>query len=296
MREFFAAPVRMWGYMDDIERLGSYLLSMRLGAIDVGSNSVHMIVADVSREGHLEVVDRVKEMVRLGRRSFTTGRLTTESMDLAVRALMNFKRLLRVRRVEKLRAVATSAVREARNRTEFIRRIKRETGLTVEVISGLDEARLIFQAARHALGLDGGPHLLVDVGGGSVELVLVRDAKPLWMRSVKLGAARLAERFLLDDPPTREQLSKLDAHLERVIGPLMRKANRAGVVRAIGTSGTINTLVAMARSSRGEELGRLHGASASAGEIADLSRDLVVGSSRVDLQACKLEYSIVSPK
>ena len=152
--------------MDDIERLGRYLLTMRLGAIDVGSNSVHMIVADVSREGHLEVVDRVKEMVRLGRRSFTTGRLTTESMDLAVRALMNFKRLLRVRRVVRLRAVATSAVREARNRTEFIRRIKRETGLTVEVISGLDEARLIFQAARHALGLDGGPHLLVDVGGG----------------------------------------------------------------------------------------------------------------------------------
>src|ERR1700719_4881767 len=144
----------MWGYMDTIERLGRSVLTMRLGAIDVGSNSVHMIVADVSREGHLEVVDRVKEMVRLGRRSFTTGRLTTESIDLAVRALMNFKRLLRVRRVEKLRAVATSAVREARNRTEFIRRIKRETGLTVEVISGLDEARLIFAAARPALGLD----------------------------------------------------------------------------------------------------------------------------------------------
>jgi exopolyphosphatase/guanosine-5'-triphosphate,3'-diphosphate pyrophosphatase len=285
VRDFFAALVRMWGNMDDIERLGRYLLTMRLGAIDVGSNSVHMIVADVSREGHLEVVDRVKEMVRLGRRSFTTGRLTTESMDLAVRALMNFKRLLRVRRVTRLRAVATSAVREARNRTEFIRRIKRETGLTVEVISGLDEARLIFQAARHALGLDGGPHLLVDVGGGSVELVLVRDGKPLWMRSVKLGAARLTERFLLDDPPTREQLSKLDAHLERAIGPLMRKARRAGVIRAIGTSGTINTLVAMARSSRGEELGRLHGASASAGEISDLSRDLVEANAalRVDL-------------
>ncbi|MGA3230114.1 MAG: Ppx/GppA family phosphatase, partial [Candidatus Binatus sp.] len=185
--------------MDDIERQGRYLLSMRLGAIDVGSNSVHMIVADVNREGHLEVVDRVKEMVRLGRRSFTTGRLTAESMDLAVRALLNFKRLLQVRRVDRLRAVATSAVREARNRAEFIRRIKRETGLTVEVISGLD----------------GGPHLLIDVGGGSVELVLVRDGRPLWMRSVKLGAARLAERFLIDDPPSRAQLSKLQAHLER---------------------------------------------------------------------------------
>jgi exopolyphosphatase/guanosine-5'-triphosphate,3'-diphosphate pyrophosphatase len=285
VREFLAAPVRMRGSMDDFGLLGRYLLTMRLGAIDVGSNSVHMIVADVSREGHIEVVDRVKEMVRLGRRSFTTGRLTAESMDLAVRAMVNFKRLLRVRRVERLRAVATSAVREARNRREFIRRIKRETGLTVEVISGLDEARLIFQAARHALGLEGGPHLLVDVGGGSVELVLVRDGKPLWMRSVKLGAARLAERFLVDDPPSRAELTRLEAHLERAIGPLMRKARRAGVVRAIGTSGTINTLVAMARSSRGEELGRLHGASASAGEISDLSRDLVEANAalRVDL-------------
>src|SRR5258707_12402418 len=106
--------------MDDIDLLGRYLLSMRLGAIDVGSNSVHMIVADVSREGHLEVVDRVKEMVRLGRRSFTTGRLTAESMDLAVRALVNFKKLLRGRRVKKLRAVATRAVREGADRSEFI--------------------------------------------------------------------------------------------------------------------------------------------------------------------------------
>src|ERR1700691_965690 len=275
----------MWGKMDDIDGLGRYLLTMRLGAIDVGSNSVHMIVADVSREGHIEVVDRVKEMVRLGRRSFTTGRLTAESMDLAVRALVNFKKLLRVRRVERLRAVATSAVREARNRTEFIRRIKRETGLTVEVISGLDEARLIFQAARHALGLDGGPHLLVDVGGGSVELVLVRDGKPLWMRSVKLGAARLAERLLLDDPPTRAELSRLEAHLERVIGPLLRRSKRAGVVRAIGTSGTINTLVAMARSSRGEELGGRHAARRSAGGFSHLRGDLVEANTalRVDL-------------
>ncbi|HUA34068.1 MAG TPA: Ppx/GppA phosphatase family protein [Candidatus Binataceae bacterium] len=261
--------------MDDFGELGSYFSSMRLAAIDVGSNSVHMIVADVTREGHLEVVDRVKEMVRLGRRSFTTGRLTQESMDLAVRALGNFKRIARVRRVDKIRAVATSAVREARNRGEFIRRLRRETGIPVEVISGIDEARLIFQAARHALGLEGGPYLLFDVGGGSVELVLVQDGKPIWMRSVKLGAARLTERYLPDDPPTREQLKRLRTHLERQIGALMRKAKRAGVVRAIGTSGTINTMVAMARAARGEELGRLHGANASAAEISHLAEQLV---------------------
>src|SRR5215469_4272624 len=237
---------------------------MRLAAIDVGSNSVHMIIADVAPEGHLEVVDRVKEMVRLGRRSFTTGRLTEEAMDMAVHALANFRKLADVRRVGRMRAVATSAVREAQNRTEFIKRIRRETGIAVEVISGVDEAKLIFVAARHALGLEGGPHLLLDVGGGSAELVLVKDGRPLWMRSVKLGAARLTEHFLTDDPPTVAQRRRLEKHLDSQIGELMQKARRAKVMRVIGTSGTINTIVAMARASRGEELGRLHGAVASA--------------------------------
>jgi exopolyphosphatase/pppGpp-phosphohydrolase len=248
---------------------------MRLAAIDVGSNSVHMIIADVAPEGHLEVVDRVKEMVRLGRRSFTTGRLTEESMDMAVHALAHFRRLADVRRVGRMRAVATSAVREAHNRAEFIKRIKRETGIAVEVISGADEAKLIFVAARHALGLEGGPHLLLDVGGGSAELVLVKDGRPLWMRSVKLGAARLTEHFLTDDPPTVAQRRRLEKHLEAEIGELMQTAKHAKVVRVIGTSGTINTMVAMARASRGEELGRLHGAIASAAEVTHLSRQLL---------------------
>src|SRR5262249_29602406 len=248
---------------------------MRLAAIDVGSNSVHMIVADASRDGHLQVVDRVKEMVRLGRRTFTTGRLTDEAMDLAIGALTNFGRLARVRKVDRLRAVATSAVREARNRAAFIRRIRRETGLAVEIISGAEGERLIFQAARHSMGLDGGPFLLVDVGGGSVELVLVQNGQPLWMHSAKLGVARLSERFLPDDPPTRTQLRALDAHLESKIGALMRNARAARILYAVGTSGTVNTMVAMARAARDEELGRLHGASASAAEISHLTADIV---------------------
>ena len=89
----------------------------------------------------------------------------------------------RARRVERVRAVATSAVREAVNGAAFVRRLRRETGLPVKIISGPEEARLIFRAAHHALGLDGGPHLLLDVGGGSVELVLVHDGRPLWMKS-----------------------------------------------------------------------------------------------------------------
>ncbi|HXW84110.1 MAG TPA: Ppx/GppA phosphatase family protein [Candidatus Binataceae bacterium] len=257
---------------------------MRLAAIDVGSNSVHMIVAEVGRDGQLEVVDRVKEMVRLGRRSFTTGRLTNEAMDLAIRALSHFKRIARVTRVAKMRAVATSAVREASNRAAFIRRIRDDAGIAVEVISGAEEAQLIFLAARHALGLEGGPHLLVDVGGGSVELVLVKDGEPQWLKSVPLGAARLTERFLKDDPPARMQLKALEQHINSQIGPFMDKARKAGVVHAIGTSGTINTLVAMARAARGEDLGRLHGASATAAELSRLCNDLTTANSALRLE------------
>lgn len=248
---------------------------MRLAAIDVGSNSLHMLIADVSPDGRIHVVDRVKEMVRLGRRAFTNGQLAPGAMELAVGTLKNFGRLARARHVERLGAVATSAVREARNGALFVRRLRRETGIPVRVISGPEEARLIFHAARHALGLDGGPHLIVDVGGGSVELVLVRDGRTLWMRSLPLGAARLAERFLADDPPRASQVRQLEKHLSRELHDLLSRARRAGTVRAVGTSGTVNALVAMACAARGEEVARLHGACARSAEISRLRRRIL---------------------
>jgi exopolyphosphatase/guanosine-5'-triphosphate,3'-diphosphate pyrophosphatase len=165
---------------------------VRLAAIDLGSNSVHMVVADVTADGRIQVVDRVKEMVRLGRKSFMTGTLTSETTELAERAVTTFSRLARARHVQHIRAVATSAVREAKNGQAFVRRLRRETGLPIEIISGLDEARLIFRAVRHAMRLEDGTHLLLDVGGGSVELTLVEDGRLVWMRSVPLGVARLS--------------------------------------------------------------------------------------------------------
>lgn len=252
---------------------------MRLGAIDVGSNSLHMVIADRGPDGQLKMVERVKEVVRLGRRAFSTGRLGAGAMDLALHALGNFQRLAEVRQVDRIRAVATSAVREARNRAEFLGRIRRRIGLRVEVISGSEEARLIFAAARYVLGLDGGPHLLLDVGGGSVELVLVRDGEALWMQSLPLGVARLTERFLHDDPPDRRQVARLERHLEQVMGGALAQARRRGVARVIGTSGTVNSLIAMARAARGDSWEKLHGAVASAAEVARLRRRLLVRES-----------------
>ena len=113
---------------------------MRLAAIDVGSNSVHMVIADVTGDGHVQVVDRVKEMVRLGRKSFMTGTLTSETTELAERAVTTFSRLARARHVQHIRAVATSAVREAKNGQAFVRRLKADVEGEIDV-AGPDLAR-----------------------------------------------------------------------------------------------------------------------------------------------------------
>lgn len=248
---------------------------MRLAAIDLGTNSVHMVIADVSPAGRITVVDRVKEMVRLGRNAFTSGRLSAETMELASRTLRTFERLARARKVVRTRAVATSAVREARNGEAFVKRLRRETGIPVEIISGPEEARLIFRAARHALGLRGGPHLLVDVGGGSVELSLVQEGRPLWLRSLPLGVARLTEQFVAHDPPTPSAVRRLERHLHQALDPLLDDARVRGATEAVGTSGTVNTLVQMALAARGEETHGIHGASASSAEITRIRRRIL---------------------
>lgn len=271
---------------------------MRLAAIDLGSNSVHMVIADMSADGRIQVVDRVKEMVRLGRRAFTTGSLTPDTMELAERAVVTFGRLARARHVQRLRAVATSAVREAANGEAFVRRLRRHTGMPVDIISGLDEARLIFRGVKHAMGLEAGSYLLVDVGGGSVELTLVEDGQPLWMKSVPLGVARMTERFFPKDPPTPRQVRDLERHVAKAVGDLLDRARRRGVTAAIGTSGTINTVVGMARVMEGvEDAGRLHGASVSRESIHALRRRIlgVDARARVDLPGMDAKRADLMP-
>ncbi len=248
---------------------------MRFAAIDVGSNSLHMVVAEQRRDGALAVIDRMKEMVRLGRGAFSSGRLSADAMERATSTLATFARLLRAKRVDRVRAVATSAVREARNRGAFLERVRRETGLRLEVISGGEEAHLVFVAARHAMGSNGEPELLVDLGGGSLELILVRGGRALWTRSFKLGAARLVERFLPTDPPARADIRLLRAHLAAELDQPLARVRAAGVKRAVGTSSTVNGLVAMVQAQMGAEpAGRLHGASVEADEIARLAQRL----------------------
>src|SRR6478735_6146526 len=144
----------------------------RVAAIDIGSNSLHMVVAQVDADGGVTTLWRMKEMVGLGRISFPSRRLSREAMDRAVTTLRRFQQAAKSRKCEKIIAAATSAVREAENGGDFLERCQRELGLRVRVISAREEARLIYLGVRHAVDLKDKPHFIVDVGGGSVEFIV----------------------------------------------------------------------------------------------------------------------------
>lgn len=248
---------------------------MRVAAMDVGSNSIHLVIAEVEPEGQFRVLDRAKEMVRLGRRSLTTGRLTKAAMDDGLRTVANFKKLAERQGATRFRAVATSAVREARNGGEFLQRIHDEVGLRVRVIPGPEEARLTYLGAAQAVDLRGEPSLILDIGGGSVELVLVEDGQPTAMHSLKLGVARLTEQFLESDPPRAPELKRLDKHLKQELDTVLEPMAARGVHRIVGTSGTMLTLVAMAANRRGAPPGTpVHNLSVPAAEVIEIDRVL----------------------
>src|SRR5581483_5696305 len=145
---------------------------LRLAAIDVGSNSIHMIVAQTDADGGITTLWRLKEPVGLGRMSFPSRKLSQEAMERAIGVLARFQQQAVQRQSEKIVAVATSAIREAENGGDFIERARDELGLYVKVVSAREEARLIYLAVRHAMPLKAQPHLMVDIGGGSVEFIV----------------------------------------------------------------------------------------------------------------------------
>ncbi|MDE0804720.1 MAG: Ppx/GppA phosphatase family protein [Acidimicrobiales bacterium] len=226
-----------------------------LAAVDIGTNSVHMVVARVSSKGRVEILEREKEMVRLGRSGGDMKELTDEAIDRGVAALRRCRSVADAHGAE-LAAVATSAVREAENRRAFLDRAYDEAGVSVDVISGFEEARLIHLGVLQALPLFDQRVLLCDIGGGSTEVLLGREADVLESRSFRLGAIRLTERFLTPKKPGEsvkaKQVERCRRHAEAMLAPFAIEVARTSFDTVVGASGTIETIVAMTLAERGE--------------------------------------------
>ena len=217
-----------------------------IAAIDIGTNSVHMVVARVSGAGRFEIITRHKEMVRLGSGKPEMKELEPDAIDRGVAALDRCRRIAS-KHDAKLVAVATSAVREADNAAVFIDRALTEAGVVVEVISGFEEARLIHLGVLQSLPVYDDTLLLCDIGGGSTELLFGRGDDILSARSLKLGAIRMSQRFLPDGVGSDEEILACRRFIRDAIAPFRQESRAIDASVMVGSSGTIETMVAMTR-------------------------------------------------
>lgn len=212
-----------------------------LAAIDVGTNSIKLLVAAVDEDGALEVIARGKETVRLGTETFFTGRLGEAAIEAGVSAVEKLVREARSAGAVEIRAVATCALREASDAPAFQAAVASRAGVSLEIISGEEEARLIHLAARSEFPAEMDPLLVIDVGGGSTELVVSRRGRVVVNESTALGVVRLAQRSR-GDPPGGDERDAMRKAIRKEAGRAVRAVRRAGFRACVGSSGTIQSL------------------------------------------------------
>ena len=219
---------------------------MRIAAIDIGTNSIHMVIAQATLPGSFDVVDREREVVQIGAGSFEGGRLRAEAIRRTVDALTRFAQLARRHQVDRILCTATAAVREARNGGEFLAAAREASGVSPRVIPAEEEGRLIYLAVKSALQLDDKPSLIVDIGGGSMQLV-VGDREKLHLAvSAPLGALRLAETAEMSDPPSRRDLQRLRRLIRKQARECLEKVAAFSPRQVYGSSGSIHALAEIA--------------------------------------------------
>ncbi|NJM64742.1 MAG: Ppx/GppA family phosphatase [Acaryochloris sp. RU_4_1] len=219
-----------------------------IAAIDVGTNSIHMVVVKINPDiPAFNIIDTEKSTVRLGEGIKDTGQLHPDAMDRAMAALRRCQEVAKGYKVEQIEAVATSAVREALNSRSFIRAVEAELGLKINVISGPEEARRIYLGVLSGIEFNRQPHVIIDIGGGSTELILGDGQDPRSLSSTKVGAVRLTEELISTDPVSTHEFERLRAYargmLEWPVEDLRSHLADNETPTLIGTSGTIESIL-----------------------------------------------------
>ena len=234
---------------------------MRFAAIDVGTNSIHLVVVELDAAFDTSrIVHKAREMVRLGSDdALERGRLSRKAIERGVDAIGRFAEAARLQGAQEVRAVATSAVREAENGGEFARLVEARSGLRLEVLDGEEEARLIHLGVANGFPLYGRVGCIVDIGGGSTELIVADADRPYHVDSVKLGSLRLYDAYLRGAANPAKAARALDEHVTATLAPAAAAVRRYALDLMIGTSGTIMGLAALDAAARGIPVRRVHG-------------------------------------
>jgi exopolyphosphatase/guanosine-5'-triphosphate,3'-diphosphate pyrophosphatase len=248
--------------------------AVRVAAVDCGTNSIRLLVADVDAPGKLADVVREMRIVRLGQGVDHTGRLAPEALDRTRDALEAYAATIRSTGAERVRMVATSATRDAANRDEFVAMVDDALGVPPEVITGREEAALSYAGAASVRDQPDGPLLVADIGGGSTELVRGGDGT-LRSHSMDVGCVRMTERHLRDDPPTEAQVAATVADLRAAIDAARADVPLDAAVPFVGVAGTVTTVAAIALELDRYDSARIHGSVITAEQVAEVTARLL---------------------
>ena len=247
----------------------------KIAVIDVGTNSVHMVLAEVLPDFTYKILDRFKDMARLGNGAFESQRLSDEAIARGLSVISRLVTLAKNKGYDRMIAVATSAVREAKNGGDFIDTVKEQTGLRVRVISGVEEARLIFLGVKNSVPMTEQPALAIDVGGGSVEVMAGNRDQLLHAKSLKLGAIRLSDQFLKRTPPSERMLDELEELINDQLKQTLDgfKVKRFdSLIATSGMAGNLAEVIHLRRTNR--PLPQLNLATVSLKEVKEIEQEL----------------------
>ena len=252
----------------------------RVAAIDIGTNSIHLLIAAIDPTLHaFSVVQAEKSTVRLGERDPETGALSAESVARALLTLRHCRDLALSHGAEQIVTAATSAVREAPNGREFLQTLEEQLGLSVDLVSGPEEARLIYLGVLSGLPLGGSPHYILDIGGGSTELILADGHDARALTSTRIGAVRLQREFCQQDPLPAARRDFLEAYIQGSLDPAVAQVRRALAPGEkpvlVGTSGTAMALAALAAAEDAKPSLKLNGYRLSRARVDQLVARLV---------------------
>lgn len=211
----------------------------KLAVLDIGTNSIHLVLAEVEPDFSYKILDRLKDLTRLGDGVFPSRILSDSAMSRGCEVIKTFVTLARNKGYDHIEAVATSAVREAKNGGIFIEEVAKQTGLKIRVVTGQEEARLIYLGVRHSMDLPDSPTLIVDIGGGSVELILTDKKKRVKATSLKLGALRLKDLYGQSAPPSSASVRSLQAKVKKEFLSTFAQLNLQNIKQVIATSGMV---------------------------------------------------------
>lgn len=218
---------------------------MRIAIIDLGTNTFNLLIVEVNTNKTYTTLVQTKISVKLGEGGINKGYLAPAPFERGIEALKTYKETIKEYKVDRVYAVATSAIRGASNGAEFAAKAKEETDIDIRVISGEQEAGTIYYGVRNAVKMNQQNSLIIDIGGGSTEFIIANKERIVWKQSFLLGVARLLELFNPSDPITEKEIHAYESYLERELQPLFEAVKKYPIIELIGSSGSFDSIAEM---------------------------------------------------